>query len=124
MKPKELLKRKFRRQWSDLQFLILLELAQHGPMRFTDLVKGTGASESGVGNMLARPPVVDFIVRTSDKGRSIYELSTDGKQAMAEFFAPVAGGPPKPPPPSETLSFFGFFRRVLVGVPARGFLWR
>ena len=124
MNVKELLKRKFRRRWSDLQFLVMLEMGQRGRLSFTDLVNSTGGSSSGIGNTLSRPPVVDYVEKVSLKGRAFYELTNEGKRAVAELFAPA---PVKPlekntAPPSETLSF----SRIPAGRAAvfsgRGFL--
>ena len=114
MNAKELLKRKFRHGWSDLQLLVMMEMGQRGRLQFMDLVNLTGGSAGGIGNTLSRPPVVDYVERVSLKGRAFYELTNAGKRAVAEMFAPA--------PPSENLSF----RRNDRGAPpvtmARGFL--
>lgn len=124
MNAKELLKRKFRLGWSDLQFLVMMEMGQHGRLQFMDLVNMTGGSVGGIGNTLSRPPVVDYVERVSLKGRAFYELSNAGKRAVAEMFAPAPGkSAEKPPaPPSAKLSFQRNDRGAPAVTMARGFL--
>lgn len=124
MNVKELIKRKFRRRWSDLQFLVMLEMGQHGRLSFMALVDSTGGSSSGIGNTLSRPPVVDYVTKVSHKGRAFYELTNEGKRAVAELFAAAPGKPleKNTATPSETLSFSRIPAGALTVFSGRGFL--
>jgi hypothetical protein len=124
MNAKELIKRKFRRWWSDLQFLVMLEMGQRGRLSFMTLVNSTGGSISGIGNTLSRPPVVDYVEKVSRNGRAFYELTNEGKRAVAELFAPAPGKPleKNTAPPSETLSFSRIPSGALTGFSGCGFL--
>ena len=130
MKPKELIQKKFRTGWSDLQFLVLLELAERGEMRFTELVDNigysTGVSNTGIWNALSNPTMENYIIKEKKQKWPVYRLSNEGMRAVAKSLTPVSGARAKPPrekssPPSETVSFqkipwFPF------GAAVRGFL--
>ncbi len=85
MKAIELIRRKYIRQRSDLQMIILLTLAERGSVRFMDLVESTGATPSGVGNALVKPWFVDFIERDKRRGGAYYSLSPAGRREVAEI---------------------------------------
>lgn len=99
MKSKELIRRKRKLQWSDLQLLVLIELAEKGRLRFMDLVTATGASTTGVWNVLINPIISDLIVKEYLGTQRIYTLSPDGKRSMAELFTPSPGKRAATPPP-------------------------
>lgn len=83
MTIKTLLQRKFRSRLSDQQMLILIELGARGRMRFIELVNETGGSAGGIGNQLARVPLVDYVAKVKVGQASYYELTSEGRQAVA-----------------------------------------
>jgi hypothetical protein len=122
MKPKDLLKRKFLLRWSDLQFLVLLELGERGRAGLMDLVEATGASTTGIWNALMSPTMEDFILKEYKGKRVSYRLTPAGKRVIVR--ALTRDRPPElnPCPPSETLSFSRMPSGVLSGFSGRGFL--
>jgi len=84
-KLQTILQKKFRRRWSDLEFLIMLEIAQT-PSTFIVLVEYTGASTSGVWNALQHLLNTDdlaFAVKL--EGRNFYHLTDKGKLELSHI---------------------------------------
>jgi hypothetical protein len=79
----DLIRRKFRRQLSDLDLLLLLDLGMRGRVRFMDLVESSGASASGVGNALARPMLAGLVHHERINGNAFYSLTAEGKREVA-----------------------------------------
>jgi hypothetical protein len=83
MTIKTLIQRKFRRRWSDLQLLVILELGI-GPVAFARLVEETGGSTSGVWNCLTLLRGEALVDSNHCGGRTVYFLTETGKLALAE----------------------------------------
>jgi hypothetical protein len=99
MKSKDLIRRKRQLQLSDLQLLIILELAERGRLRLTDLVNATGASISGVWNSLINPALEGFFIKEVYETGPLYSLTSIGRRALGELLAPVPRVSVETPPP-------------------------
>ncbi len=122
MKPKDLLKRKFLLGWSDLQFLVLLELGERGRGRLMDLVEATGASTTGIWNALTSPTMEDFILKEYKGNRVSYRLTPAGKRVIVRALTRDRPAEIEALPPSETLSFSRIPSGALTVFSGRGFL--
>jgi len=98
MKPKELIRRKRRLYLSDLHLLVILELAERGRLRLTDLVIATGASFSGVWNTLINPSLENFFLKEFCETGTFYSLTPIGRGVMVELLAPSTENPSASPP--------------------------
>ena len=78
MSPKTDIHRKFRARWSDLQLLVLLELADGGLVSMPEMVERTGASETGVWNALHRNFMPDYWELLKIERVTYYGLSEAG----------------------------------------------
>lgn len=80
--PALLIRRKFRRRWSDLEMLVLLEIGV-GTVSYTDLVERTGGSTSGVWNCLQNHLIPeDLVTAEKSAGRTLYRLSATGQTEL------------------------------------------
>lgn len=82
MTPKILIQRKFKSRWSDVQLLVMLQLAEDYLSAYADLVIATGASETGVWNALAAIDSQACLSRFEIEGRTFYHLSEKGRQSL------------------------------------------
>ena len=82
----ELIRRKYRRQFSDVQLMLLLDLGMRGRVRFMDLVESSGASASGVGNALANQMLDGLIHHERINKSAFYSLTAEGKREVAALF--------------------------------------
>lgn len=80
----ELIRRKFRRRWSDLQLLVLLELGKN-PATFIQLVDATCGSTSGVWSSIEMLRREDLCIAETRGGRTVYMLTGYGQNALAEI---------------------------------------
>lgn len=86
-KIQHILSRKFSRRWSDLEMLVLLEIAHH-PATFSELILATGGSSSGVWHCLQRiKNDAHAVVICHANGRDHYTLTTKGEAAITEILA-------------------------------------
>lgn len=79
---RQIIRRKFRRRWSDLELLVLLEIGV-GSVSYTELVERTGGSTSGIWNALQNHLIPEDLV--SDKkqaGRTFYSLTPTGQTEL------------------------------------------
>ncbi len=83
MTAKILIQRKFRRRWSDLQLLVLLELGAGGEA-FVGLVERTGGSTSGVWNALALLRGEGYVEASASAGRTLYSLTVAGRSELGK----------------------------------------
>jgi hypothetical protein len=89
MNALELIRRKFRRQFSDLQLMLLLDMGMRGRVRFMDLVESSGASASGVGNALANQMLEGLIHHERVNGNAFYSLTAEGKREVAALLGKI-----------------------------------
>ena len=82
MTPKTLIARKFRSRWSDVQLLVMLQLAEDCLSAYAELVIATGASETGVWNALAAIETQDCLDRFEIEGKTFYHLSEKGRASL------------------------------------------
>lgn len=82
MTPKILIQRKFRSRWSDVQLLVMLQLAEDYLSAYAELVIATGASETGVWNALAAIETQDCLDKFEIEGRTFYHLSEKGRASI------------------------------------------
>jgi hypothetical protein len=82
MTPKILIQRKFRSRWSDVQLLVMLQLAEDYLSAYAELVLATGASETGVWNALAAIETQDCLAKFEIEGRTFYHLSEKGRASI------------------------------------------
>jgi hypothetical protein len=90
MNALDLIRRKYRRQFSDVQLMLLLDLGMRGRVRFMDLVESSGASASGVGNALANQMLDGLIHHERLNGNAFYSLTAEGKREVAALFGEVS----------------------------------
>ena len=85
MKFSTLLHKKFRRRWTDVQVMIMLELGTR-QATVDDLMTKTGASYNGIWNSLQMLIQVDkFVIILPNSRPLLYELSARGKTELAHF---------------------------------------
>lgn len=85
MKLKAIIQRKFRRRWSDLELLVLLEIGT-GDVSYAQLVERTGGSTSGIWNCLQNHLLAEGLAEAvKSGGKTIYSLTAKGKAALTEF---------------------------------------
>jgi len=82
MTAKTLIQRKFRSRWSDVQLLVMLQLAEDYLSAYAELVIATGASETGVWNALAAIETQDCLDRFEIEGKTFYHLSEKGRASL------------------------------------------
>lgn len=82
----DLIRLKYRRQFSDLQLMILLYLGRCGRVRFIDLVEACGVTASGIGNALANPMLEGLVGKERQKSRVFYFLTVAGQREVAALF--------------------------------------
>ena len=85
MSPKTFIRRKFRSRWSDLQLLVLLELADGGLVSMVELIERTGASQTGVWNALHRNQMEDHWEILKIERIEYYGLTESGMAILAKI---------------------------------------
>lgn len=78
MSPKQFIMRKFRVGWSDVQLIVLLQLAESGMLAYAELVRETGASETGVWNALTHAKERECVATFDVEGKNFYHLTETG----------------------------------------------
>lgn len=82
MQAKTLIQRKLRSQWSDLQLLCLLEIAEGELVSFSELVEATGATEGGAWKALKACEDQGCLESVPVKHRTFYTLSEKGRGVL------------------------------------------
>jgi len=84
-KLQTILIRKFRRRWSDIEFILILEIAAN-PSTFTQLIEISGASQSGVWHALQHLLHTDDLAFIDNvEGRNFYKLTEKGKLELSHI---------------------------------------
>jgi hypothetical protein len=82
-----ILTRKYIRRWSDLQFILMLEIAK-APSTFSELLDKAGGSHSGTWNALQQLRHNDELIELSAlEGRNFYRLTDKGKLELATILS-------------------------------------
>jgi DNA-binding MarR family transcriptional regulator len=92
----DLIRRKYRRQFSDLQLMILLYLGRNGRVQFMELVDAAGVSASGIGNALANPMLEGLVEKERRENHAYYFLTVAGQREVAALFRDQERPPKKP----------------------------
>ena len=82
MSPKQFISRKFRVGWSDVQLLVLLQLAESGMMAYAEIVREIGASETGVWNAIAHIRERECADVFAVEGKTYYHLTETGVRSL------------------------------------------
>lgn len=85
MKARELIRRKAREGWSDLQLLILLTVAEEQLVAFAELVRHTGGSEPGVWNTIQKLIDREALETFDIEGKTYYLLSAAGSRSVRKI---------------------------------------
>ena len=87
MNLKTVIQRKFRRRWSDLELLVLLEIGV-GSVSYAQLVERTGGSTSGVWNCLQNHLLPERLVGSEKaSGRTLYSLTEAGREELSKLLS-------------------------------------